>query len=278
MKALIASIGNLERLLSRRDPRTMPEQPLDGLSARWVTAADDGSIEIRLAAALSSIRSCGAVGPIQANLMPVDPGNPRSWASGAAQTSWVGNSLASRMACVVARRVMDMARLSVEGSPFDAALSLCPEDAASFIDGDIDDALLEDLLFGCLWIDWQRSTSRESITELRSRWSRPLSDRPVSRPWALLKLLFSGSPLHSAAGQEFKPRVEPSVVTLLTAGRIGEACGIAQRRLLVSGLSPLRVDFLDGSDGIRLAAALLFPVRMARLMGWTLAQAGGKNV
>jgi CRISPR-associated protein Csx17 len=182
------------------------------------------------------------------------------------------------MACVVARRVMDMARVSVEGSPFGAALSLCPEDAASFIDGDVDDALLEGLLFGCLWIDWRRSASRESIAELRSRWSRPLSDRPVSRPWALLKLLFSGSPFYSAAGQEVRPRVEPSVVTLLTAGRIGDACSIAQRRLLVSGLSPLRVDFPDGSDGIRLAGALLFPVRMARLMGWALAQAGGKDV
>jgi CRISPR-associated protein Csx17 len=175
------------------------------------------------------------------------------------------------MACVVARRVMDMARLSVESSPFDAVLSLCPEDAANFIDGDIDDALLEDLLFGCLWIDWKRPGSRESIAGLRSRWSRPLSGRPVSRPWALLKLLFSGSPLHNAAGQECKLRMEPSIVTLLTAGRIGEACSIAQRRLLVSGLSPLRVDFPDDCDGTRLAAALLFPVRMTPLMGWALA-------
>ncbi|HEV3112949.1 MAG TPA: type I-U CRISPR-associated protein Csx17 [Candidatus Binataceae bacterium] len=279
VKALIASIGNLELLLSRRDPaRDMPDQPLGGLSARWIAAADDGTAELRLAAALSSIRSAGAVGSIRVNLVPVDPAHPRSWATGAAQTSWVGNSLASRIASVAVRRVMDMQRLSVEGSAFDAALSLCPEDVAIFLDGDVDDALLEDLLFGCLWIDWSGSNSRVAIAELRSRWSRPLSNRPVSRAWALLKLLFSGSTLRGPAEQVFKPRAEPSILPLLSTGRIADACRIAQRRLLISGLSPLRVDFADSGDGIRVAASLLFPVRMTRLTHWSLAQAGGQNV
>jgi CRISPR-associated protein Csx17 len=108
VKTLLAAVGNIERLLSRRDlSRTMPDQPLGGLSARWIRAADDGSIELRLAAALSSIRPAGAVGSIRSNLTPVDPTNPRSWASGTAQTAWIGNSLGSRMASVVARRMLD---------------------------------------------------------------------------------------------------------------------------------------------------------------------------
>jgi CRISPR-associated protein Csx17 len=279
VKALISSIGKLEQLLARRDPtRTVPERPLGGLSSRWIAAADDGSIEVRLAAVLSSIRAAGGVGPLRANLLPIDPAKPRSWASGAAQTAWVGNSLPSKMAAIVARRVMDADRLSVEGSPFDAAAILCPEDVAAFLDGEVDEVLLEDLLFGFLWIDWRRLASHENIAQLHSRWARPLSDRPVERSWALLKLLFSPSPLRGPGGETFRVRAEPSIVPLLRAGRIGQACRIAQRRLLASGLNPLRVDFADGNDGTRIAAALLFPVRITRLMHWSLAQVGGDNV
>jgi CRISPR-associated protein Csx17 len=75
-----------------------------------------------------------------------------------------------------------------------------------------------------------------------------------------------------------KVRPESSIVPLLCAGRVGEACQIAQRRLLISGLNPLRVHFSDSSDGTRIAAALLFPVRIAPLMRWSLAQTGEENV
>ena len=38
------------------------------------------------------------------------------------------------------------------------------------------------------------------------------------------------------------------------------------------------MDFPNSSDGTRIAAALLFPVRTIRLMRWSLAQARGENV
>jgi CRISPR-associated protein Csx17 len=182
------------------------------------------------------------------------------------------------MASVVARRVTDTERLSVASSPFEAGLALWPDDIAAFLDGDIDDALLVDLIFGFLWVDWRRSGSRDALAELRSRWSVALSDRPASRSWALLKLLFTSSALRSPAGESLKVRPESSIVPLLCAGRVGEACQIAQRRLLVSGLNPLRVHFSDSSDGTRIAAALLFPVRIAPLMRWSSAQKGEEDV
>jgi CRISPR-associated protein Csx17 len=173
---------------------------------------------------------------------------------------------------------MDAERFSVEGSSFDAGLTLCPEDVAVFLDGDIDEALLENLTFGFLCIEWRRAASREDIVRIRSRWSRPLSDRPVSRPWALLKLLFSASTLSTPTGEQLSLRSEPAIVPLLCAGRVGEACRIAQRRLFVSGLNPLRVGFPDSSDGTRIAAALLFPVQITRLLRWSLAETGGEDV
>jgi len=72
---------------------------------------------------------------------------------------------------------------------------------------------------------------------------------------------------------------EPSVVSLLTADHVGEACRIAMRRLRASGLSPLPHprrggvvrdnDWQElesfGSDGQRLVAALLLPLSYASI-------------
>jgi len=75
VKYLVAAIGRLERLMAQRGPERDPKlaRPVSGLSPRWIVAADDGSIEVRIAAALASIGATGDVGPIRANLAPVDP-------------------------------------------------------------------------------------------------------------------------------------------------------------------------------------------------------------
>ena len=57
--------------------------------------------------------------------------------------------------------------------------------------------------------------------------------------------------------------VEPSMLAMLRAGRIGDAYRVACRRLRASGLRPLSDDpgIADGSaQGRRVAAALLFPL------------------
>ncbi len=79
--------------------------------------------------------------------------------------------------------------------------------------------------------------------------------------------------------QEILIKPEPRVLALLSAGRVGEACQIAMRRLRASGLSPLphprsggvvrdrdwkELDCL-GADGQRLAAALLMPISKASI-------------
>lgn len=56
-------------------------------------------------------------------------------------------------------------------------------------------------------------------------------------------------------------RPEPSVLSLLRAGRVGNACRIACRRLYATGLCPVQPQFPDIADGTRLAASLLVPIR-----------------
>ena len=62
-------------------------------------------------------------------------------------------------------------------------------------------------------------------------------------------------------GKKLWIKPEISIITLLNAGRIDEACRIARRKLYAHGLNPVGSRFPDISGGDRMAAALLFPVR-----------------
>ena len=56
-------------------------------------------------------------------------------------------------------------------------------------------------------------------------------------------------------------KFEPRILNLIASRRIEEACGIAVRRLQVSGLSPHRVEYAADEHPVRLAASLIIPVR-----------------
>ncbi len=267
IKEVVAAIGRLERLLAERDPTKEPRlrAPLSGLKPAWLVGADDGTVEVRIVAALASIGATGQVGPLRANLAPVDPKRPWAWAGSGDQTAWAGRSLAARMTSVLRRRMVDAERLLCEANPLRGDLSLRPEDIAAFINEGVDEGLIEDLLFGFTWVRWDdRPAVLEARAELKARWSIPVEPREIRRSYALLKLLFLPGPVKTTGGEEVRVRPEPAVASMLCAGRVGEACRIAQRRLYATGLAPVRARFMDSEDGLRLAAALLLPVRSVR--------------
>jgi CRISPR-associated protein Csx17 len=168
--------------------------------------------------------------------------------------------VAARLAEALTRRMMDAERLGSGKNAVSGALRLNPRDIAAFIEGEVDEQLLEELLFGFAWVNWRHQAAAEVLEKINQRWSQPVSERVIPRTWALLKLLFLPGPLR-VSGSDIKLRGEPSIVPLLRAGRIGDACEVAARRLYISGLSPLRARFPDAADGPRIAAALIFPVR-----------------
>ncbi len=65
LKAVVAAIGRLERLLAQRDPAKKPNlrSPVSGLKPSWIVAADDGTVEVRIAAALASVGANGGGRP-----------------------------------------------------------------------------------------------------------------------------------------------------------------------------------------------------------------------
>ncbi len=236
---ILVALGRMEQYFAQRDLGLEPslDAPLGGLSVRWLVAANDESVDFRLAVALASIIRTGEVGSIRANLTPINPEKPWAWAKGGAQTAWKGNGLAQRMVAVLRRRLIDGGRLRCDSLPLVALMSVYPDDSAAFITEDgIDEPRIEDLLFGLCLLDWNDKDGLSKVkTELRSR-PIPERDRPIiPRSYALLKHLFQAKRGHP----ELEIHPEPDVLSLLLAHRTGDACQIAKRRLRVSGFAPV---------------------------------------
>jgi CRISPR-associated protein Csx17 len=217
------------------------------LRPQWLLAADDGSAEYRTAAGLASIAGTGDVPDIAAYLH---------------SEFWAGGTFAARLASVLHRRMMDGSRLGCNSNPTFGWVTVHPEDICGFVESSGEDTVIEDLLFGLVLINWSHECSKEVLGRVKVAWQKPVNECPVSRPWVLLKHLFLPHRLRPRGSQqEVTIRPESAIIPLLLGDRVPEACVIAQRRLKSSGLVPVKAEFDPTESGVRLAAALLIPVR-----------------
>jgi CRISPR-associated protein Csx17 len=242
----------LEQFFAQRSLNIEPKlrAPLSGLSPRWLLAANDESLNYRIAVALASISRTGDVGSIRANLAPIEPTKPWVWASGKGQVAVQGNSLCELLVSVLRRRLIDSERLNCESLPLWSAISVAPEVAAAFLGGEnVDESLMEQLLFGLTLVQWHAPGIETVRAELHRTWRPP--ETIIPRDYALLKHLFH--PLIEA-------RPEPSILSLLLAGRTTAACDVAHRLLRNDGIAPRNASFPDEGNAIRLAASLLIPI------------------
>ena len=256
-RGLVRAIGRLEYQIAMRDRSRDPglNAPITGLTGEWISLCDDGSPEVRIAAALSSIHRTGDVGPLRSYSSGVDAGRPWTWAASGSQQHWMGSNLVERLGQVLQRRLMDADRLSARHTPLDAALPLAPDDVMPFLNGQTDDMEIEALYWGFTWI---RLRDPDQATIYR-RWGAPTLPVPLSRTWCLFQTLLNPRLKHHPG-----IRSESRIAPILLAGRVDEAADIARRRLRVSDLQPFDVAFEVGAlDPARLAASLLIPVR-----GW----------
>jgi CRISPR-associated protein Csx17 len=274
---ILCALGRAERELAggenfRKDSNL---SPLAGLSLDWLRAANDESFEYELALSLAGVHDRERViGPLRANLESVTwPGHPdwkgyTSWAERSRAVVWSSANLSANLVAILERRLMDGDRNGCSKLPLASWRSTSLDAVSAFLAGAVDDARVEDLLWGLLLVDHGRPHPIQP--------SRPPADAPpLPRAYALLKLLFLPDPLATKAG-EVRVRPEPSLVPLLRAGHIGDACALAMRRLRASGLlpTPYRTggraarddEWRDAAGSVeaqRLAAALLFPVSLS---------------
>lgn len=240
-------------------------KPFWGLSPEWIRRCDDERVEVRLAAALASLgdarqSSCShpqRLGPVRCQIQNVDVRNPGIW-SGKDGVLWHGADVNARLGNVLIRRMLEAARLNVPENAFVGHLHLPPEDAVALALGQVDTALLEGLFRAFTLIDY--AGQARSLPQ----WEEPVTRRGIPQAWRVLKLThmppcavrcqLGGDPL----------RPEPRVARLLWAGRMVEACRLAERRLRISGFAVRPVkdvgEAMLGMTPRALLASLLIPV------------------
>lgn len=212
-KTLIALgkvVGWLRLSAKGRQDVLTPPPPL---SRAWIEAADDGSPEFRIAAALAGIglqlhsasaqmrhsqeyRAIGVfsdVGktsttlPMASHFAPVEPGGfnrgrRRSWSSKSStpEVVWGARDLIANMIAVLERRLVEARMTDVVDKPLYGATYARLEDVSAFLAGDFDDARCARLLAGLIWARPGR---------IKGATSRLVYTVPFS--YAALKLIFT---------------------------------------------------------------------------------------
>lgn len=275
VQQVLIGLGRCERVMASRRRWTQDShlRPVPALSPEWLRASDDGSAELRLASSLASVWGAytGAGGrpmaiPIRRQFEPVV-----TWkAEGRLQVQWDFDAgrdvvwqpshLETALNLVLQRRLLRGLQNGAPAYP-DRGWSAGLGDIVEFIEGRVDEALLQDLIWGCILVDW----TRVSVDQLPQR-SRLRSPMPGAF-YSILKLCFaggcSGRPKGDTSETEDSAQIPivPQIHRLAAAGRGGASMEQAVRRLRASGRPPAVRPFQVGGDlARRSAAALLFPI------------------
>lgn len=238
IRELMRALGRMVRRAITTSEIRLPWERLK--AAEWLNACGFEEVEVRIAAALASIYTRG-VGSISENLSRDGNG-----------FSWMGSELPPRLAAVLQRRLQMSDATEAMSNPVGGACAIHPADATLFIEGLVDDTAIEELLFAFLMLDWTKFDRHALQYEWRSTGN-------VLPTYAVLKHLFLPTQISTNAEPKYV-RPDSRILTLLQAGRISEAAGIAMFRLRVAGFRPLNVDYEGGMNAQRLAGALLIPV------------------
>lgn len=275
---VLIALGAAERELAVTGGQRGHEQicrPIQALSPDWIAATNDGSAEYEIALALAGIRGRPDAQarepslPLRGNLEPVKgKGSTWVWDEAGPSVVWKGGSLVANMAAILERRLLDGGK---PGLCFQNGVRV--ETVARFLAGETSDRRVEELLWALALVRTDRARDlRFTSAEFPS---------PLWRAFALLKPLFLPWPIRFDGGRwrysekdddAVQIKLEPRVLPLVRADRISEACEIAARRLLVSGLKPMPgrtasgsmrqvgAEIKEGVDPARLAASLLLPM------------------
>ncbi len=232
---VLRALGHCERVLVRSlkwTRETAHLKPIYGLSIAWANAADTGRAEYRLAVSLASATLLAAKNqlPFRYFLEPVNRWQNNWRAEDLRDTAWTDGKLVTALNAIFHRQLLIAQNTPAKGEEkhfahFARKTTPLP-DTAAFIEGNIDESLLADLLWGLSLIDW---TNRDEEVKLS-----PAPDGPnPDALYGLLKLCFAGSSVRDTSIP-----VIPTIHHRAALGHAAEATRLAARRLRASALSP----------------------------------------
>ena len=260
LQDVLIAVGRAERWVASSGLRENVA-PLSNLSLDWLDHADDKSVEFRLARAMSSIlqEPTQGIGAIRWNLEPVGtPQRRLEWVTDSTSFVWTAGDPLGNMLAVLERRCLEGRMHGMENRhpPLKATYSAQLSDIVSFLNGYVDDQRVADLSLPLSFVRYWHRPAQSDFQQV------PPLDLPAA--YAAMKLTLLPGEFECPG---FDPSVdiamEPSMLTMLRAGRVEDAYRVACRRLRAKGLRSLSEapGIRDGSEkGRRLAAALLFPL------------------
>jgi CRISPR-associated protein Csx17 len=266
-QAVIAALGNAERALAKSYKWTTESaylRPLHGLKPQWLTDADDGSTEFRLAASLAGMSAWLGKETLyfRQHLEPLEMGanKERSWASWdktpSNDVAWHDGDLAGALNAILARRLIRVEKSGARGWPDFSPCVAKLADITAFIEGRTNDALLADLIWGLSLIDWQAVAHQQNAASIHER--ERVSEAAECIPsafYALLRLCF-----RAARADDTIP-LDARILNRAMSGDGTAASELASRRLRASGKAPLVASLpVRGDIARRTAAAMLFPI------------------
>lgn len=298
---VLIALGEAARLIALRPKLQDVLRPPSLLSKRWIGAADDGSPEFRTALVLAGLRARLKVSegdgtptaegakisterriglPMRAHLAPLDPETimwAPAWAlkqkraaEGRSIAVWGVGRLIDNLCAVAQRRLLEQIRHGWSEVPFDgsfddehdAPVAVDSGEIVAFLDGEVRDERIAELLLGLAWVQ-------------PGRWSGERLAAPLPFPYAALKPLFTPRSIFDWLKKHDRLKADisdlpmpPTLPSLLATGRVQEAVRLAQERARASGLpTPFlqrrmsRGRAADPNFGRRLLAALIIPVQ-----------------
>jgi CRISPR-associated protein Csx17 len=291
VQEVLLALGQCERTMARSlrwttESRLRPVPPLD---PTWLSYADDGSVEFRLAAGLASVggsyrdrQGRPQYVPLRRHMEPVqtnrtDDGLRARWDDhDPREVAWIDGKLIESLHETFRRRLLLASDAGASSWRDRSRVGIDLGDLTDFLDAQCDDRRIENLLWGCSLVDWSRPPP--SLTR------RTPADEP--RPpalFALLKLCFpnpgksadaaspDGSPTGHSRTAEGTVRgqpmpIVPTIHRHAAAGRGSEAARGALRRLRGCSLSAaIDALYVQGERSERVAAALVWSLTPAQI-------------
>lgn len=291
---LLSALGEAETAIAASPDLRKKVLPVPLLPPEWIAAAygecdstqrmDESMVarSFRMAASLASLGfSTGFqannqqrpdpvcpfrchVAPIRSDAFHRKDNSRAMWAEHANDPSlvWAEGSLVQNLTRVLNRRMIDAIRLGDKNlhAPFHGKCPALLPDIFRFIEGDVDDSLIESFAKGLMLVDWAKVN--KTHIPWRPDQSYPNANDPFpSAAYCLLKLCLLPHPIPVGDG-EVEIKLAPQIARRASMGHLTEATQLAARRLRASGLKPAieQVHNHDIDVATRTAAALVFPV------------------
>ena len=256
IEELFYNIGKMEKYLASIKHNNVPL--ISGLSPDWINLNSSPSNEYIIASAISSIYY------IRKYIEPVIYNDKTliKWDDAMNYYSFNGSNIYKKLANVLYRGYIENEKTLSKNNPFKSRIKIDPEYATILINGDINEDKLEHLLYGFMWINWNKN---QNFLTLKN------AEQPIMiyTEYATIKLLYLNCRMR-IGNDNILMKGNTKIIGMLKANNIEGAYKIAYNTIKSKNIDIIRQSCFNNILGERLAASLILPVEYQKLKNLVL--------